>query len=234
MLANLRQSGVLPALEEKLASSMLDEVPGAAGRIDIARSAYEGLRDTANEATQDAAQQILSGGEAKKQIGERLKRYLPTLIGATVGADKRGVLGGALAGYALGGTPGSAFVGGLAGSALRPAGHALRRMAGHPSVQSAVYAPLRNLAATGASVAPGVASAVGTAAARASGAPPPSGEGDLAGALALQNPEALGPYAEQLQSAAASGRLPLVHWHLQQTDPQYRLLLEEARKGGEQ
>ena len=72
----------------------------------------------------------------------------------------------------------------------------------------------------------GIGAAVGGAAGHA--------VADWLSATVSTQPDALGPYAEQLQSAAASGRLPLVHWHLQQTDPQYRMLLEEARKGGEQ
>lgn len=67
---------------------------------------------------------------------------------------------------------------------------------------------------------------------RGAGAVQPS-EGDLAEMLALQNPEALGPYAERLQRASAEGNLALVHWGLQQTDPQYRQLLAEARKAAQ-
>lgn len=55
-------------------------------------------------------------------------------------------------------------------------------------------------------------------------------EGDLLAYLAENNPESLGPYAATLQRAAADGNLPLVHWRLQQTDPNYRATLEEARK----
>jgi len=55
--------------------------------------------------------------------------------------------------------------------------------------------------------------------------------GDTVEALVQSNPEALGPYAQKLQQAAADGNLSLVHYVLQQKDPQYRALLEQARTG---
>lgn len=230
-LAALRQSGVLPALEQKLASSMLEDVPGAAGRIDIARSAYEGLRDTEHVAAQQAADELLSGGEAKRQVSERLKRYLPTLVGAAMGADKQGVLGGAAVGYLVGGTPGSALVGGLAGSALRPAGHALRRMASHPAVQRGIYAPLdAGFSAAGEAAESALPAAAGAAARAGMGQAQQPPQGDFVESLAVNNPQALGPYADTLQRAAAQGTFSLVHWNLQQTDPQYRAMLEALRK----
>jgi hypothetical protein len=54
--------------------------------------------------------------------------------------------------------------------------------------------------------------------------------GDLVQQVAANNPEALGSYAETLQRAAAEGNLSLVHWSLQQKDPQYRAMLEALRK----
>jgi hypothetical protein len=55
-------------------------------------------------------------------------------------------------------------------------------------------------------------------------------QGDFIEGLARTNPEALGPYAAQLQRASAEGNLALAHWHLQQTDPQYRATIEALRK----
>jgi hypothetical protein len=49
-----------------------------------------------------------------------------------------------------------------------------------------------------------------------------------------QNPEALGPYAETLAQAKADGRLAMVHYMLEQKDPQYREMLASARAGGVQ
>lgn len=48
------------------------------------------------------------------------------------------------------------------------------------------------------------------------------------------SPEALGPYAQQLQQAAADGNLPIVHYALQQKDPNYRRMLDGLREGGMQ
>lgn len=56
--------------------------------------------------------------------------------------------------------------------------------------------------------------------------------GELVEALASAEPETLGPYADQLQRASVDGNLPLVHYMLQQKDPQYRAMLEAARAGG--
>lgn len=239
-LAALRQNGVLPALEHKLAESMLEEVPGAAGRIDIARAAYEGLAENAPAATEEAAADILSGSEAKRQVMERVKRYLPTAIGAIAGADKKGALGGALAGYALGGTPGSALIGGLSMSALRPAMRAVGRMAQHPAVQRGMFSPVAGAAGPTSelvselfeSAGPAVSNAMRNAVeARTRG---DTSTSDTVQLLMSSNPEALGPYAQQLQQAAADGNLPLVHYTLQQTDPNYRRMLDSLRPGGTQ
>lgn len=56
--------------------------------------------------------------------------------------------------------------------------------------------------------------------------------GELVEALASAEPATLGPYAGRLQQASADGNLPLVHYMLQQKDPQYRAMLEAARAGG--
>jgi hypothetical protein len=57
---------------------------------------------------------------------------------------------------------------------------------------------------------------------------------DVVSGLVSSNPEALGPYAQQLQQAEADGTLPLVHYTLQQTDPNYRRMLDAVRSGGTQ
>lgn len=235
VLANLRQTGVLPALEHKLADAMLEQVPGAAGRVDMSRAALEGLTSDAPRATSEAAEEILSGAEAKRQIGERAKRYLPTIIGAAAGADGKGALGGAMAGYALGGTPGSALIGGLSGSALRPALRAGARMVQHPAVQRAIFAPAEAGADAAGSAAMSALPPAAAAAERTWRAGVERGDHQSTSVvvenLAMNNPEALGPYAQQIQQAAAAGNLPLVHYTLQQKDPQYRAMLERARAG---
>jgi hypothetical protein len=223
-LAALRQNGVLPALEQKLADSMLEQVPSAAGRVDIARSAFEGLASRANEATEEAAQAILSGAEAKRQIGERVKRYLPTVMGSLYGAGAGGA-----AGMMLGGSPTETIVGALAGAGMRPAIRAGQRMMAHPAVQRGMYAPIQSMAnAASAGVESSLAPLLGGAVRAAMGQQ--ASTGDLVEGLATNNPEALGPYADVLQRAAAEGNLSLVHWSLQQKDPQYRAMIEALRK----
>lgn len=54
--------------------------------------------------------------------------------------------------------------------------------------------------------------------------------GELVQQVATSNPEALGPYAETIRRAAEEGNLSLVHWSLQQKDPQYRAMIEALRK----
>lgn len=235
ILATLRQNGTLPALQSKLADAMLEQVPGAAGRVDIARSAFEGLSERAPEATAEAAEAILSGSEAKRQVGERVKRYLPTVMGSIYGAGA-----GAGASVAMGGGPGEALIGALAGAGIRPALRAGQRMLAHPAVQRAMYEPIERGAAAVANSSMAGLSSLGAAATYAwrndveSPTRSDTSTSDLVRALAESDPEALGSYAQQLQQAAAVGNLPLVHYTLQQKDPQYRALLEQVRRGGTQ
>lgn len=234
-LAQLRDSGVLSALHQKLADSMLEQVPGAAGRIDIARAAYEGLAERAPAATQDAAEEILSGGEAKHQIMDRVRRYLPTVAGSLYGAGA-----GAGVTMAMGGGPGEALVGGLAGAGIRPAVRAVQRMAAHPAVQRMTFAPIERGAAGAANVLqesfPELISSATRAQRNEAEAPVrrDTSTSDVVSGLVSSNPEALGPYAQQLQQAEADGTLPLVHYTLQQTDPNYRRMLDAVRSGGTQ
>lgn len=145
-LARLRESGVLPALQQKLADAMLEQVPGAAGRVDVARAALEGLTSRSDEAAHEAAQDILSGAEAKRQVGERVKRYLPTIVGSLSGAGAGGITGAL-----LGGSPSEALIGALAGAGVRPALRAGQRMLAHPAVQSAMFSPIQSGARAAAS-----------------------------------------------------------------------------------
>lgn len=236
-LAQLRDSGVLSTLHQKLADSMLEQVPSAAGRVDTARAALEGLTAEAPEATERAAEDILSGGEAKRQIMERVKRYAPTIAGSMYGAGPGGIVG-----YMLSqGEPGGALAGALAGAGARPAFRALERMARHPAVQRMSMAPVRGgseaLEALGRSSVLPRAGVSASLAQRNEVEAPRRGDtstSDLVTDIATNDPEALGPYAQQLQQAAADGNLPLVHYSLQQKDPNYRALLEQLRTGGTQ
>lgn len=226
LLATLRQNGILPALEQKLADSMLEKVPGAASKVDLSRAAYEGLANNQGEAVAQGAEDLLSGAEAKRQVMERVNRYAPTVVGALGG----GAAGGA-AGFLLGGSPTEALIGGLAGAGIRPALRAGQRMLAHPAVQSRVFSPIERLAG----VATGVMGEAGPVMASAARAAVDAGGIQsthewMQGALA-QNPEALGPYAQTLAQAQQDGRLASVHYVLEQTDPEYRATLEAARKG---
>lgn len=235
-LAALRESGVLPALERKLASSMLEQVPGAAGRVDAAKAALGEIVEAAPEATDEAAQAILSGSEAKRQIMERVKRYAPTLAGASMGAGPGGIMGYILSS----GSPEGALAGALAGAGARPAFRAVERMARHPAVQSAAFRPVRAGADAATAVIEGWLPAVGGSASRAlrgeaeAEKPRLGTTSETVEDLATNTPEALGPYAQQVQQAVTDGNLPLVHYVLQQKDPQYRALLEQARTGAAQ
>lgn len=231
-LATLRQNGTLPALQSKLADAMLEQVPGAAGRVDIARSAFEGLSERAPQASAEAAEDILSGAEAKRQVGERLKRYLPTVLGSMYGAGA-----GAGASVAMGGGPGEAVIGALAGAGIRPALRAGQRMMAHPAVQSRVFSPVANASGAASSLMSDALPRLGPAATYAwrNGQEAPmrgdTTSSDLVQGVLAESPEALGPYAQQLQQAAADGNLPIVHYALQQKDPQYRRMLDQFRGG---
>jgi hypothetical protein len=238
VLDALERSGAAQTLRDRLARSVGEDVPGKVADIDAAQAELQAVLGRTDAEREAARQAILGGGEAKRQIMERVRRYLPTLVGAVSGADGKGFVGGALAGYALGGSPGSALVGGLSGSALRPAIRAVGRMAAHPAVQSMAFRPVEAGADAMAASVEKWLPALGGAASRtlrgeAEAEKPRLGPtSDLVMDLVQSSPEALGQYAQPLQQASADGNLPLVHYMLQQKDPQYRAMLEAARAGG--
>lgn len=55
-------------------------------------------------------------------------------------------------------------------------------------------------------------------------------ESELVQRIARENPEALGAYATPIQESMAKGTFAITHHVLQQRDPAYRQLLEQARK----
>jgi hypothetical protein len=237
VLDALEASGAAQRLRDRLAQSVGEDVPAKVAEIDAAQAQLQAVLGRTDAEREAARQAILSGGEAKQQIMARVKRYLPTLIGAIAGADKKGILPGAIAGYALGGTPGSALIGGLSGSALRPAFHAVGRMAQHPAVQSMAFRPIQKGGEATAEAIEAWMPAVGGGASRAlrgeaeAEKPRLSTTSVAVEGLVSSDPSALGPYAQKLQQAQADGNLSLVHYTLQQTDPEYRALLEQARTG---
>lgn len=237
VLNALEASGAAQRLRDRLAKSVGEDIPGKVAEIDAAQAQLQAVLGRTDAEREAARQAILGGGEAKQQIMARVKRYLPTLIGAIAGADKKGVLPGAIAGYALGGTPGSALIGGLSGSALRPAMHAVGRMAQHPAVQSMAFRPIEAGAEATAEAIENWLPAVGGASSRTlrgeaeAEKPRLSTTSSAVEGLVSSDPSLLGPYAQKLQQAQADGNLSLVHYVLQQTDPEYRALLEQARTG---
>lgn len=127
------------------------DLPTAVPKAEAAWRAAHEARDALPENIAKRAEEILSPGEALNQVKMRAQRYLPPVVGDLVGragfSPLGGVIGGAT-GVALGQDWQSASIGAFAGSALRPAGHALRKMFQHPSVQAAVFGAVKRLAQT--------------------------------------------------------------------------------------
>lgn len=215
--AALEQSGVLPALREKLAASVLAKIPGAASNIDAKRLAYETAMANKQAATDAAAQAILSGGEAKSQIMARLQRYAPPLAGTLLGSTA-----GAGIGMALGGDKADAALGALGGAGMRPALWALRRMMAHPAVQKAAYSTLGGTAQR-------LTDAFSKTAPLATEAVARSNWFQHAVANA---PQAFGEYSGILSQAASRGPAALAaqDYVLSQQDPAYRAKKDAAQK----
>lgn len=215
--AALEQSGVLPALREKLADSVLAKIPSAAANIDAKRLAYETAMANKQAATDSAAQAILSGGEAKSQIMARLQRYAPPLAGTLLGSTA-----GAGIGMALGGDKADAALGALGGAGARPALWALRRMVAHPAVQKAAYSALGGTAQR-------MTDAFGKTAPLAAEA---TARSDWFQNTVANAPQAFGEYAGILSKAAerGPGALAAQDYVLSQQDPAYRQKKEAAQK----
>lgn len=215
--AALEQSGVLPALREKLASSVLEKIPTAASKIDAKRLAYEAAVANKQSAVDAAAEELLSGGEAKRQVMERLRRYAPPLAGTMLNSTA-----GAGIGLALGGDKADAALGALGGAGMRPALWALRRMVAHPAVQKAAYSAL-------GSTAQRMTDAFGKTAPLAAEA---TARSDWFQTTVANAPQAFGEYAGILSKAAerGPGALAAQDYVLSQQDPAYRQKKEAAQK----
>lgn len=143
----------LETLNRKLMDAGLRDLPGMAADVEGAQAAYQAIAGAEPAMAGEAAARLLSPGEAARQLGARALRYgLPVAAGAAGGL--LGPVGGAI-GY-------------FAGGGARPAMHALRRMAQHPSVAKLAATAGERLTGFGADLlgaaAPGVRALEGDAA----------------------------------------------------------------------
>lgn len=126
------------------------------------------------------------------------------------------------AGAMVGGAPGAA-VAGAASKLLRGRGDSVAAVGADRLAKSGVLGRLPGpdaLGAAGGSAGAAAGRAVQTAMSTT----------DWLNMATEQNPEAMGEYGPTLQQAKADGRLAMVHYVLEQKDPNYRAMLEEARK----
>lgn len=87
------------------------------------------------------AQRLLSGEEARNQLGQRLQRYGAPLVGSALGAGA-----GAAVGIATGGDPADMALYALGGAGVRPALQSFKRLAQQPAVQHAAWSGIEWLA----------------------------------------------------------------------------------------
>jgi hypothetical protein len=141
-LAALKASPSWTDAVQNVAQNYMDDFGGLAGSTTAAKSAYQQAAQSRAADVAKRAAELTSLKEAGKQVGARAKRYGVPLMGTAVGTAIGGPVGGA--------------VGALAGAGTRPAVHALRRMAQHPAVQTALWDALRGSAKASGAVGRGV------------------------------------------------------------------------------
>lgn len=139
--AALRSDPRFEDLKQNVLKNSLRDFDSAAAKAVAEREAFQ--QALASQADDEAAlaQRLLSGEEALSQVGQRVQRYAAPLAGSLLGG---GI--GAGVGLAVGNDPTDALLYGLGGAGARPAIQAVRRMAGHPSVQNAAWSGLERLA----------------------------------------------------------------------------------------
>jgi hypothetical protein len=121
-------------LESELAQKAAEKFPQSVARKEASAQAYAEAMASESQRAQQAAEQKLSGGEFKQQVGARLLRYgLPAALGA---------VGTTLAGH---GPAEGALFGGALGHTFRPMMHSLKRLASQPVVQRPVFNALSRL-----------------------------------------------------------------------------------------
>lgn len=240
----LRQAEeVKRGLQEQAYYGKIEDTPVNEAKKEIASIVRQANEDAVDAAVAAAPQG--PSGDALRALGESFqpaKQRLGNILEArgaakrgAAAADKRSMFGlpdyiaaaGALGGG--GAASGDTGLGLGAGAGTLLLTNLLRRR-GPSTVASAAYG-LSRAAGAGARAAANEPAATRALLERtaARGARQVS-QGDMVDELAHVNPAALGPYAPIFERAAAEGNTALTHWHLQQTDPQYRALLESLRK----
>jgi hypothetical protein len=134
-LAALKSSPAWVDAIQNVATNYMDDFGGLAGSTTAAKGAYQQAAQNVPADVAKRAAELTSLKEAGKQVGARAKRYGVPLLGTAVGTAIGGPLGGA--------------VGALAGAGTRPAVHAIRRMAQHPAVQTALWEAMQGSAKAG-------------------------------------------------------------------------------------
>lgn len=120
----LQTKGVVPNLQQQVAQSTLEALPGQASSIAARQAELAAAQEGAPAAVLSRTKDLLSTNEAKHQLAERAWRYGPVALGSAVGT-------------ALGGPLGTA-VGALSGAGTRPMVQALRRMVKTPAIQKKI------------------------------------------------------------------------------------------------
>lgn len=141
----------LVALERRVAAGNLRDLPGQVGTIDAAEAA---LRQAQETLPARVAQLTADIGNPMNQVGPRLQRYLPPVLGDLVGGAAGQTAAGAVGRAAVGAGLGAAFTGdtkgaaagALAGAGMRPAFQSILRGIRHPSVQRAVWSAVQKMA----------------------------------------------------------------------------------------
>jgi hypothetical protein len=158
LLRQLRADGTLQKLQEKLASSALDDLPGKAAEIEARQGVLAGMQ---GDRSQLFARAREAAADPMAQLRPRIQRYAAPVASALLGPSVGGVAG-AVAG---GGIP-EMLGGALAGAGIRPAIHATRRMLTHPATQSALWSRVQHLVQTNPAALGKYAKPLATAAAK--------------------------------------------------------------------
>lgn len=235
--------GIKRTLQKEAQYGRVEETPINEARRDVASMYRSGIEDSVREAGEAAPQgsQLRELAESFEPIKRRLANTIEARNAAERGAQRVAARRGmSLSDYVAAGM-GSGITEKLSLGTLNN----LARNRGTSAVASTAYG-LSRIAAAGAegvaanpAAVANAAGKVGVSAARVGmegqgGVDTERGAANLSDSellttLSRENPEALGPYANTLQKASAEGNLAVVHYVLQQRDPEYRQMLEANR-----